>query len=285
MEAKKATPEQPPHADICASPKCPNHALREVGYCKKHAYLHGAVHHKASPVMARNHINWLLQTGSTRTGVATASGLSTETVDRILNENTTAIQQRTHNAVLGTPPSRSIQKISTWQLARRIRALRAAGWTVSDIATDSGLSLPTILHIQHERWPTVQRRTAISLRDTYSRLSSLPVKKPHYRVARQGWALPMEWDNIDDPNEHRDRPPLGDDNPGNIDKTRIPVDDQLLAKLRELVAHYGSMAEAARHLGWDGSRVRTYLTGRVKSIQERTYIRIMNHQPEQEDKQ
>jgi len=154
---------------------------------------------------------------------------------------------------------------------RRIQALMRLGWTSSDIADAAGWThrnqVFRILKGQKGR-PCVwlQRSTAEAVRDVYERLSmSLPEPTPtrartRAKAQRMGWAPPLAWDDIDDPNE---RPHVGTDRWGrtraaDIDEVvvaRILAGDWRLSctaaeKAAVVAAWEGSHNELARLTGW-----------------------------------
>lgn len=199
-----------PTSPTCASPKCTNKAHDQyVKYCNKHAYAKGAINPLVDATMARHHAQRLIDTGVTKCGIAETAGISHDVMIRLMNGTATRLRRRTHNAIMAVTPRESVQHIPTWQLARRIRALRAAGWRTTELVEHTGLSDSTLLKIQHEHWQHTSRRVALRIRDVYTQLANHPVRPPTAWVARQHWAKPMEWDDIDDPDEQRDGIALG----------------------------------------------------------------------------
>jgi hypothetical protein len=92
---------------------------------------------------------------------------------------------------------------------RRIRALNARGWTMSDIATEAGLA-----HRNSLWWLMSRDRVRAASRDTisavYDRLAwTVPDettgrKSVRTAAARKGWPAPWQWLDIDDPDETPD---------------------------------------------------------------------------------
>lgn len=89
---------------------------------------------------------------------------------------------------------------------RRFQALKALGWSPQRIADDAGLH-PSHLRSLH-RYPTCYRATHVALAETYERLCmSLPptsttaekhaATKVARCAARNGFAPPLAWDDID----------------------------------------------------------------------------------------
>jgi len=84
---------------------------------------------------------------------------------------------------------------------RRIQALQALGWTIADIARQSGLYEKTLRNPIY-RGTSVYRATAEAVAETYERLSmTLPDGGYHERcrrmAAKRGYAPPLAWDDID----------------------------------------------------------------------------------------
>lgn len=96
--------------------------------------------------------------------------------------------------------------ISALGAQRRIQALAALGWSNASVARAAGLS-PEYLHRILD-YATVRRETHKRIDDVYQRMSmTLPTEHPQTisatrnRAARNGWASPLAWENIDDPAE------------------------------------------------------------------------------------
>lgn len=273
-----------PTSPTCASPKCTNKAHDHyVLYCNKHAYAKGILNPLVDATMARHHAQRLIDTGVTKHAIAQAAGISDDVMIRLMNGTATRIRRRIHDAIMAVTPRESVQHIPTWQLARRIRALRAAGWRTTELVEHTGLSDSTLLKIQHEHWQHVRRRNALRIRDAYAELSTQPVRPPTAWVARQHWAKPMEWDDIDDPDEQRDGIALGRLNPEFVTANRVKPDEALHAKLADLHAHYGTQKNLADALGYHPSSIAHHMNRESKTIDVDVYIRIMNHQPDQKE--
>lgn len=115
-----------------------------------------------------------------------------------------ATKHRRHNGVAWAIPALGTQ--------RRIQALMALGWTSTDIAAECGWAhrnyVMRILNGQKGKPTTwVQRKTAEVFAAAYDQLSmQIPPHAPRRArtraiAARKGYAPPLAWDDIDDPNE------------------------------------------------------------------------------------
>lgn len=98
---------------------------------------------------------------------------------------------------------------------RRLQALACLGWTTRDIGEHMGVSPSRVSHLMNGMWAFLYPSTAQAIVAVYDDLSmSVPVDRApsrrgevrvHARWKRQalarGWAPPLAWSNIDDPNE------------------------------------------------------------------------------------
>jgi len=97
--------------------------------------------------------------------------------------------------------------VSSLGARRRVQALCALGYTLADLATISGTSLSRFSQVARGHNPTVYLDTDARIRALYDRLSGQP-PRPTWVTARarrlaiaKGWAPPLAWDNIDNPDE------------------------------------------------------------------------------------
>lgn len=109
-------------------------------------------------------------------------------------------------------PRRRRQIVTRIGITRRLQALRALGWSTSQIATITGLYTATVTRITNDPHvritePTMRRVVAGYAR-TETRLPPARDARERQQVAalrngaqERGWAPPHAWDNIDDPDE------------------------------------------------------------------------------------
>lgn len=88
---------------------------------------------------------------------------------------------------------------------RRIRALQAVGYSFPMIAEAADMSPKTIADLCY-RSERVSTQTARVVAEVYERLcmkqpTGMFVKRSRLMAARKGWAPPLAWDDIDDPDE------------------------------------------------------------------------------------
>lgn len=268
----------------CASPKCTNLAhTTYTRYCRKHAYATGELSRRVDAAMARQRLQRIINAGGTITGVSKATGVDRVPLKLLLSGKSKTIQQSTHRKIMSVTTGQTIAYVPAWQITRRIRALRAAGWQMQELVERTGLEKSALTAISAGRRDVIRRSTAIVIRDAYAELAAQPVRPPTPWVARQHWAKPMEWDNIDDPDEHRDGIALGRLNPAFVTANRVKPDEALHAKLADLHAHYGTQKSLADALGYHPSSIAHHMNRESKTIDVDLYVHIMNHQPDQKE--
>lgn len=92
---------------------------------------------------------------------------------------------------------------------RRLQALAALGWGTMTLAAMTGIHPRYLPDLRAGRVERVTPQTAVKVREAYSRLcmkvptAGTPQSRgqTRARARRNGWAGPLAWDNIDDPNE------------------------------------------------------------------------------------
>jgi hypothetical protein len=122
------------------------------------------------------------------------------------------IRRTTLNKVLATKPEPPApgKFVDATGTIRRVRALRAVGYSATNIATSFGFAETHVRQISRGTQPTVRQRIADKIAAVYAEISNLPVPigagatMSRNYAAAQGWAPPGAWDDIDDPNSTPD---------------------------------------------------------------------------------
>lgn len=91
--------------------------------------------------------------------------------------------------------------------ARRIQALAVLGWRWTDLADRLGVSWQAVQRIALQRSRVVHVTTAERVRRLYAELSERqgPSALTRARALSKGWASPLQWADIDDPDAVPDR--------------------------------------------------------------------------------
>lgn len=159
---------------------------------------------------AHDHINALRsEHGITINEFATLSGVNRRMVWAITKDPDCRVEADTERRVLAvTGEERCFAPGSTIPskgARRRIRALAAIGYTNRDIMAAAGLNVSYASQILKQ--PTITRSVHAAIAEAYERLSATPAptsfggRRAILRAAREGWAPPHAWDDIDNPRE------------------------------------------------------------------------------------
>ncbi|WP_297453338.1 hypothetical protein [uncultured Corynebacterium sp.] len=179
------------------------------GYCRKHAKTENAAntYHPSGPTITRLHT--LLAAGWSCAAIADTVGISIYSVYNLRDGKRSTVRKTTADGIARINPHTrtGASWVPAWPTQRRLHALQAAGWTQTEIATNTGLAQALISKISTGR-VNITHPTAQAINTLWDQVAHQPVAGPPTPLAkRRKWATPMEWDNIDNPNEHH--PPAG----------------------------------------------------------------------------
>lgn len=163
----------------------------------------------AGPVLA--HLDDLMH-HATIGEIADALGVRDQTIRYLLVEPPATVRQATHDRIMGLQPGDIVTRLG---LGRRIRALTALGWSLKRLARESGLHPHTLRELRNGEPMPVWDRVRQQVLDAYDALhmatptattksQQAAITRARNLAARNGWAPPLAWDNIDDPYETPD---------------------------------------------------------------------------------
>lgn len=227
---------------MCRHGRCTRLAHPHAGgLCTAHAYPAGALRHyvDAAPVAA--HIHAL---NAPATAIAQAAGVSHQAIYNIRGGASPRTKATVAEAILAVTHDDlpAIGYRPTWPAARRIQALRAAGWRLDELANHTGVHKESLSDISKNLPDRIFATTDQAIRRCYRTLGPAIKRPAVWSVARQGWPLPAEWDNPDNPDED----PAVD---------RVAYDEDYLPVLDYIINHHGDRAAAARALGTHQSTI------------------------------
>lgn len=226
----------------------------------------------------RNHITKLRNNGMPMREIARLAGVSLGTAYRaagMYNGEAKSINRATAARILTvrptTPESGYIDRTGS---VRRLQALIAIGHRQTDLARMLGMSGSNIsslingLYDPNRPRTRLQASTAQRIADLYDRLHLTPGDNwaSRGRAKRHGWAPPLAWDNIDDPNEKPYRPRREDTYAHNDDVDEAVVERFLAgeklrttpAERREIMRRWLASGRSERSLcsrtGWKEGR-------------------------------
>ena len=86
---------------------------------------------------------------------------------------------------------------------RRLQALGAMGWSMMAVADETGLHFVTLACVQRGAQKRIGAQLNRGITDVHDRLHMTPGPSVRARndAHRNGWAPPLAWDDIDDPDE------------------------------------------------------------------------------------
>ena len=209
----------------------------------------------APPGPVREHISALLASGWTQGDIARAAGVGEATITRLMNRETRAVRPSTGRKITrvdGCSPRRDDSRPG-WPSTRRIRSLRAAGFTITELVDGIGVSRATIGNLTAGR-DTISPRVADRVAEFWDAHWADPVRPATIGTERHGWPTPMMWANIDDPDEE---PIMGEaTNTAHIKATR-----EVREKAAKLLAGYGTYRCMAAQTGIAPHLLRHVLNG------------------------
>lgn len=160
---------------------------------------------------AIEHLDNLLASGWTQIRLTARTGLSHGFFSHLRHKQTIRADTEakilavsTHDAGRLEHGGRCVPVLGT---QRRLRALRAMGYSIERLARESGLNCSNLKHICSGHQPSVFIETAHAVADTFKRLEMTPpppsrgTSRAVNRARKLGWAPPFAWDEdeIDDP--------------------------------------------------------------------------------------
>ena len=181
----------------CDRPRCRRRAYHR-GLCWTH--YRNNTRPRLNAAAARDRITQWRKNGASAHSIAKATGLHHATIQRLAAGQQT-INTRTARAIL-TAEDPEPNDLPARGAQRRLRALRAAGATPTELAQWTGLSRSTIARITYgnPRQPIGAHTRAVIAR-AFTAHQADPVRRPTEDIAARMWPLPYEWDNhaLDDP--------------------------------------------------------------------------------------
>jgi lambda repressor-like predicted transcriptional regulator len=167
------------------------------------------VRRRTSNTQVRAHAERLSARGWTQTQIAAASGLHQTTVSLILSARFAGCSRTTAAAILNIrldqdpPIARSL--VDTTGTRRRLQALAVLGYSLPEIARQSGVAERALRTVLEGLRPHTRITTASRVARLYRQLATRPAPPTRYaekarnQAMAAGWHGPMAWADIDDP--------------------------------------------------------------------------------------
>ncbi|MFF4526935.1 hypothetical protein [Streptomyces bluensis] len=151
------------------------------------------------------HLRHLIASGRSIAAISQDSGVSLNTIRKILKQRRPEIWRTTADKLLALPdvPDKAALIDSTGTV-RRLQALVVMGHSQQTISGEVGCTYTYISMLTHGQRATVTVALALAVQAAYDKLSMHPGPSVQgkARAARYGWNGPLSWDDdtIDDPN-------------------------------------------------------------------------------------
>lgn len=157
---------------------------------------------------AVSHIAALRSLGMSLDAIANAAAIGEATAGRISRGEVPEIRRATATRILSVrldldalDPEMEVSAVGS---SRRVKALRAIGWTLRAQVAELPLEMSTLVRLcKPSPRGGIRVRNAQAIRDLYDRWSMTPGPSTFAvnDAARRGYFPPLAWDDIDDPNE------------------------------------------------------------------------------------
>ncbi|MFF9309982.1 hypothetical protein ACF1BS_03635 [Streptomyces sp. NPDC014748] len=151
------------------------------------------------------HIHMLRASGMSQTLIARQAGVSQAVISYITTGRNKTVQVDKARRILAVQPRRFTGNAERPAIGsiRRVRALYSLGHSRADIAALSGLSVASISLLAEARWKIIDNKAATALAGAYRQLAHQRGRnwKNERRAAAEGWHGPLDWDDIDNPDE------------------------------------------------------------------------------------
>jgi hypothetical protein len=148
----------------------------------------------------QQHIDRLNTAGMSNRHIAVTAGVSERAVRNARQQ--TYVQGRTAAAILAVQPARTERKlraglVSSLPASRRIRALAALGWSMTEQGKQAGMCLQQMWEIASLRKAHITGETHTRVCDLFERLCDKPGPSDRARrcATRKGWLPPLDLDD------------------------------------------------------------------------------------------
>lgn len=229
------------------------------------------------------HLEKLLADGANLAGISMVSGVPVSTLDKIRRRDW--VQGATASALLGVTEAPALPPAgmtSALGACRRVRALVALGWSLTEQARRLGVHLQRVQLLSSGRQNLITEATAHAVDALFEQLCAVPGGSVRARndARRKGWLPPLAWDDIDNPHDEPCRVGDSDDGPDeHVDEVAVErvlageridlTDVELVAVLRAGVARGEHLSRLADRLGINYWGARRMLGGELTPRREK----------------
>ena len=234
------------------------------GYCHKHVDILKIHRPKVPADQAKKRLQEITSRGFTLTEIASITGVNRSTLSHLNNQDGKGMRRDTYELLdkMDTvgEPCRAV-----WPIRRRMQALLAAGVKTREIAEEAGISLSIIQRIAFRNKAEVDPATSQALKAAYEKLSGRPIRPVPASIKYQAWPLPMEWVDIDNPEEVHE-----------LERNRLRLTAKqptplVQARIRDLVEYHGDYKTVGEIVGMSHQLLARIEKGtsRIEEIEKR----------------
>lgn len=232
----------------CLRPKCGNmRVARARGYCEKHAYAEGVFKPFVDSSKAQAIVTKLHDMGHTYLAIAEAAGTSQQAIHNTKKATYPTVRGRLYEGILQAEQVLSAADPITrnrpaWHIRRRLQALAAIGHSSREISAATGVSVSLIGRIRSGERARVRRGAELAILAYYKQHEGDAARPVTPQLRHHNWPKPMDWDNIDNPEETPTNTP--EKTPGWNDVGEVTGQDRENAA--KIINFYGTSHKAAR---------------------------------------
>lgn len=222
-----------PTMPACSRTGCTKRAWRwGKGMCMPHARATpGHLNSRVPSAPVTRHLQECVALGASTVQIARDLGVAETVVYRHLHGQRPTMPAKTAKTLMrATAQMRADNAaVPAWPTGRRLRSLRAAGWTTKELADALESHRSQISKVCAGEHPMVRLIFARRVEEFFAGHLEV-IRPPSVAAKKAGWPLPIEWQNIDDPDEDptAQAPDGTTANPdrtgGGSGKVRIPQD-------------------------------------------------------------
>lgn len=189
----------------CARPTCDRIAHKSgKGHCLTHAQALGIIKPYIPRDKALRAVQSKLDQGHTIWSLATAAGLHKTVLYKFMAGPDTAwgtngMAQPTYQAILNAPLNPTYSP--GWPVSRRVQALRAAGHSMQELVDGTGVSQQLLTRLSFRNPKRVETAVHEKIMAFYEEHELDEARPENPRTAKHKWPAPLDWDDIDDPDE------------------------------------------------------------------------------------
>lgn len=154
------------------------------------------------PADLHRHIDWLLSIGMSRSMIARAAGVTSTTVNNIVNgvQHSCTVEVRDHLHAVSPRPNKHQAYVLSYAANRRLDGLAVMGWPTLTLAQEMGMGTNRGRLDWVRRGGPIAWGTHETIADCYARLSDVDGGNTRTKrwAKRRNLVHPMDWRDVDD---------------------------------------------------------------------------------------